>query len=155
MKIKPLSRARLERLIVDFVKGQSMCVLATCSEGRPRASAVEFFPSGLTLYILTEGGRKVENIGKNPLVSVAIYTPFLGWEKIKGVQVSGSAKIGLTGSRVFKEGVRAYRERLGKKAAVVPDVLKVIKVIPEEIDYLDTTLKSKGLAVRHTLRPAH
>lgn len=154
MKTKPLSRARLERLIVDFVKGRSMCVLATCSEGRPRASAVEFFPNGLTLYILTEGGRKIENIGKNPFVSAAIYTPFLGWENIKGVQVSGSAKIGLTGSRVFKEGVRAYRERLGKKEAVVPDFLKVIKVIPEEIEYLDTTLKSKDLAVRYTLRPA-
>ncbi len=81
-----LGEKDLEQRVVDFLATEGMCVLATCSENVPRASAVEFFEDGTTLYILTEGGRKVENISQNPAVSVAIHTQFIGWEKIKGIQ---------------------------------------------------------------------
>ncbi len=100
-------REELERLIVDFMDMQGMCVLATCSRGQPRASAVEFFPDGTTLYVMTEGGRKVENIERNPQVSVAIHTQFTGWDNIKGVQITGRAEIGGKGSAICAEGERA------------------------------------------------
>jgi nitroimidazol reductase NimA-like FMN-containing flavoprotein (pyridoxamine 5'-phosphate oxidase superfamily) len=78
MSHKALGREELERLIVDFMESQGMCVLATCSGNVPRASAVEFFPESTMIYVLTEGGRKVENGEKNPQVSVAIHTQFTG-----------------------------------------------------------------------------
>ena len=66
-------------MICDFLKTQATCVIATCSDSLPRASTVEFFPVGLTISIMTEGGRKVENIEKNPRVSIALSAPFMNY----------------------------------------------------------------------------
>jgi hypothetical protein len=152
MKHKALSREKLKTLIVEFFQSQGLCVLATCGRGKPRATPVEYFPDGLTLYVLTEGGRKLENIQENPEVSVAVSTAWLGWERSKGVQVSGRAVVGEAGSKIFREGVRAFRRRPGRAKASVPDVLKVIKIIPYEVEYLDLTLKSRGYGVLHMLK---
>ncbi len=146
-----LSQKDLERLIVDFLRTQGMCVLATCSAEGPRASAVEFFPDGTTLYILTEGGRKVANIAANPQVSVAIHTQFTGWDSIKGVQMAGTAEIGRAGSKIFDDGAEAYKKRRGLKSVTIPEFMNIIKITPKKIEYLDTTLKAKGLGVRHVL----
>ncbi|NYT20448.1 MAG: pyridoxamine 5'-phosphate oxidase family protein [Methanomicrobiales archaeon] len=146
-----LFRQDLERLILDFIEDQQMCVLATCADDIPRASAVEFFPRGFVLYILTEGGRKIENLSKNPFISVAIHTPFTGWDSIKGIQLSGMAEIGRTGSTIFREGEAAYRQRKSAPDFSLPEFLFVIRIVPATIEYLDTTLKTRGYAVRHTL----
>jgi len=150
MSDKNIGREELERLIVDFLGTQGMCVLATCSGGRPRASAVEFFPDGTILYVLTEGGQKVENVERNPRVSVAIHTQFTGWDTIMGVQITGDALIGGKGSSSFTEGEQAYARRK-KQAVKLPDFMKVIKITPQKIEYLDTTLRKTGYGVRHTL----
>lgn len=146
-----LSEKELEQMISRFMRTQGMCVLATCSGEEPRASAVEFFPSGTTLYILTEGGRKVENIKKNPRVSVAIHTQFTGWDSIKGIQMTGKAEIAKTGSKAFDEGAEAYRKRRGLKGVSIPSFMNIIKITPSRIEYLDTTLKDKGLDVKQVL----
>jgi uncharacterized protein YhbP (UPF0306 family) len=148
---KQLSPQELEKHILEFLATQGMCVLATCSGTMPRASAVEFFPKGTTLYVLTEGGRKIENLRQNPLVSVAIHTQFTGWDRIKGIQLTGTAEIGRSGSLVFIEGERAYRERKGDATLTVPPSLWVIKIRPQIIEYLDTTLRKQGYPVRHRL----
>jgi general stress protein 26 len=150
MSHKALGREELGRLIVDFMESQGMCVMATCSGGVPRASAVEFFPESTTIYVLTEGGRKVENVEKNPQVSVAIHTQFTGWDTTKGVQITGRAEIGGKGSAIFAEGERAY-ERRKKQSITLPDFMHVIRIKPEKIEYLDTTLRAKGFDVKHVL----
>ena len=142
---------RIEKLITEFLATQGMCVVATCSGDEPRASAVEFFPSGTVLYILTEGGRKTENIRKNPHVSVAIHTQFTGWDSIKGAQITGTAEVGEHGSKVFDEGVEAYTKRRNLKSITVPSYMHVLKITPRRIEYLDTTLRAKGMDVKHLL----
>lgn len=146
-----ISDKELEGLVSGFLRTQGMCVLATCSNGTPRASAVEFFPAGTILYILTEGGQKVANLFANPTVSVAVHTQFIGWDRIKGVQITGMAEVAKAGSRVFDEGAEAYRKRRGFKGVSIPDFMCIIKIVPEKIEYLDTTLKARGLGVRHLL----
>ena len=141
----------LERKISDFMRTQSMCVLATCSGDEPRASAVEFFPSGTIIYILTEGGRKIDNLRKNPQVSVAIHTQFTGWDSIKGVQITGVAEVAGPGSRAFDEGVEAYKKRRSLKSVSVPSFMYIIKISPRKIEYLDATLRAKGLDVKRVL----
>jgi general stress protein 26 len=145
-----MSTAKVERLIIEFMEQQGMCVLATCSGGVPRASPVEFFPAGTILYVLTEGGRKIENLEKNPRVSVAIHTQFTGWDSIKGIQMTGTAEIGGKGSAIFAEGAKAYADRK-KEAVMLPDSMNVIRIAPQKIEYLDTTLRAKGYDVKHVL----
>jgi general stress protein 26 len=117
---KEINRRKLESMICDFLKTQSTCVIATCSDSIPRASTVEFFPVGLTIYIITEGGKKLENIRKNPGVSIALSAPFTGWKGLKGLQMSGTAEIGRKGSAIFAEGVKAYKKRKGLKKVLMP-----------------------------------
>jgi hypothetical protein len=148
---KGLGREELEGLITGFLLSEPLCVLATCSEGSPRASTVEFFPSGTTIYILTEGGRKLENIRKNPRVSVAVHGPFGGWEGLRGLQITGTAETGRSGSEIFSEALSAYRRRRGSGAASIPDFMHAIRVRPARMEYLDTSLEGRGLRARHVL----
>ena len=147
---KELDRQELEHLIVDFLREQSLCVIATCSDNLPRASTVEYFPMATTIYILTEGGVKIENIARNPHVSIAVYAPFAGWQTVRGVQITGIAEIARKGSNVYEEGLAAFNKRRGR-TGTVPDIMTVIKVTPSSIEYLDAALGSKGFKARHTL----
>jgi general stress protein 26 len=148
---KEINRRKLESMICDFLKTQSTCVIATCSDSIPRASTVEFFPVGLTIYIITEGGKKLENIRKNPGVSIALSAPFTGWKGLKGLQMSGTAEIGRKGSAIFAEGVKAYKKRKGLKKVLMPDFMNVLKIIPSQIDYIDSELEKKGYEIRQTI----
>jgi hypothetical protein len=147
---KGLTNRELERLIVDLLKEQSLCVIATCSDNVPRASTVEYFPIATTLYVLTEGGVKMENIIRNPNVSIAVHAPFAGWQTVRGIQITGFAEIGRRGSRVYEEGLDAFNKRRGR-IGTVPNIMRVIKVKPSKIEYIDTALGNKGFKMRHTL----
>lgn len=78
---RELNRHEPEKLIIRFLETCSLCVIATCSDTIPRASTVEFFPIGTTLYILTEGGQKINNI-KKPHISIAIRGEFTEWSNV-------------------------------------------------------------------------
>ena len=147
---RELGKQELEHLIVDLLKEQSLCVIATCSDNVPRASTVEYFPMATTIYILTEGGVKIENIIHNPNVSIAVHAPFAGWQTVRGVQITGIAEIGRRGSSVYEEGLDAFNRRRGH-IGTVPDIISIIKVKPDKIEYLDASLGNKGFKVRHTL----
>lgn len=147
---RELGKAELEHLIIDLLKEQSLCVIATCSGNMPRASTVEYFPIATTIYILTEGGVKIENIFHIPNVSIAVHAPFAGWQTVRGVQITGIAEIGRKGSSVYEEGIDAFNKRRGR-IGTVPDIMKVIKVKPSKIEYLDAALGNKGYKVRQTL----
>lgn len=95
-------------------------MIATCADGESRASTVEFFQIGIKIYILTEGGKQVENIKRDLYVSIAIYAPFIGWENVKGLQFIGIVAIGRMDSQIFLEGKETYRMRRGLKEAHLP-----------------------------------
>jgi general stress protein 26 len=147
---RELNKQELEHLIADLIKEQSLCVISTCSNDVPRASTVEYFPIATTIYILTEGGVKIENITHNPNVSIAIHAPFAGWQTVRGIQITGLAEIGRRGSRIYEEGLDVFNKCRGQ-IGTVPDIMSVIKVKPNKIEYIDTALGNKGFKVRHTL----
>jgi len=147
---RELSKQELEHLIVDLLREESLCVIATCSGNVPRASTVEYFPIATTIYILTEGGVKIDNIIHNPNVSIAIHAPFAGWQSVRGVQITGIAEIGRRGSNAYEEGLAAFSKRRGQ-ISTVPVIMSIIKVKPSKIEYLDASLGNKGFKVRHTL----
>ncbi|MGW8272576.1 MAG: pyridoxamine 5'-phosphate oxidase family protein [Thermodesulfovibrionales bacterium] len=149
---KLLRRDELERSIIGFLMSHSTCVLATCGESGPRASTVEYFPQGLTLFILTEGGRKIANIRQNPEISLAVSSPFAGWDSVRGIQLSGTAEIGEKGSEIFRDGEEAFRKRRGLRGARIPDTMLVIRITPRVIEYLDMELCRRGGAPRQVFQ---
>ena len=83
----------LKEHIIEFLKEQNMCVLATCCDGLPRATPIEYHSKGLTMYFVGEPGTKLKNMKNNPNVSIGIFLPYTGWESVKGAQITGKAKI--------------------------------------------------------------
>ena len=59
--------------IEQYIKNKNVCVIATCSENKPRASTVNYVSDGFILYIVTsKKSIKHQNIKTNPNISVAI-----------------------------------------------------------------------------------
>lgn len=76
------------------IRHRSSLVLATCSKNDPRATVLEYFNEGLTLYIYGEPGKKIANIRQNKKVSAVIYEQPLDHGKFqKSVQLFGTAEL--------------------------------------------------------------
>ena len=131
-------------------------VLATSYKDIPRATPLEFFNEGLTIYIFGEGGGKIANMKRNNNVSAAIYQQPMKHNVIqKSLQILGKAEIinmknnpRLYKSKVKKWNMYAVAENLGRpllknkslsdkdKKAVVEKILyslSLIKIIPDHI----------------------
>ena len=103
----------------DPRKGKHRCgmlhrtalVLATSYKGEPRATALEFFNEGLTLYILGGPGAKIANIKRNPRVSACIYEQPLDHGKMQpSLQIFGMAELITVRSnpRLFKSKLKKW-----------------------------------------------
>jgi len=109
---KGYSKAAVRRKIIDFLNrtsgqadpkpGKGSCgmihknalVLATSAKDTPRATVLEFFNEGLTLYIFGEPGGKIANIKRNPRVSAVIYEQPLDHSKLQtSLQIFGKASL--------------------------------------------------------------
>ena len=131
-------------------------VLATSYKDIPRATPLEFYNEGLTIYVFGEGGGKIANIKRNHNVSAAIYQQPMKHNVVqKSLQILGKAEIinMKNNSRLYKAKVRkwnmyAVAESLGSpfiknkklsdkdKKAFVEKMLhsiNLIKIIPDHI----------------------
>jgi hypothetical protein len=106
------TQAAIRRDIVEFLNatsgrvdpnpGPSSCgirhrnalVLATCYGSRPRATVLEFFNEGMTIYVFGEPGGKIANIKRNPQVSAIVYEQPLDHGALqKSLQLFGRAEL--------------------------------------------------------------
>ena len=154
--LKPMTPKALEKRIIQFLKGQNMCVFATCSHDVPRATPIEYHSKGTTLYFVGEPGTKLNNLKTNPNVSIGIFHPYVGWESAKGAQITGKAKIiSRLDSSEFEEGLTANQcEKTAKELGLktFPDTgVELLKVEPQKIEFIDMSLKILGYSPRQTL----
>ena len=69
-------------------------VLSTCFKNKPRATALEFFNEGLTIYVFGEPGGKIANIKRNSNVSAVVYEQPLDHAKFqRSLQIFGVAEL--------------------------------------------------------------
>jgi hypothetical protein len=107
-KTKP--REQLETEILEFLNEASShpgttdkpgcplkhglaCVLATAYRGVPRATPIDFFADGLTIWLAGEPGLKIRNIRSNPHVAVGIYHPMDHSVLNRSLQITGTASL--------------------------------------------------------------
>ncbi len=68
-----LPEDKLKERIATLFKEQTKCTIATASsDGQPRATPLECFADGMTLYIYADPGTKIANIKVNPKVSISV-----------------------------------------------------------------------------------
>jgi hypothetical protein len=153
-----LPEDELKKHIATLFKEQTMCTIATASsDGQPRATPLECFAEGMTLYIFADPGTKIVNIKENPKVSISVcnqITPSWkgdDWKEIKAAQVTGVATIlqpdDPESIRVRKEVIRwqEFIGALGRDTSKPPNGL-VIKVVPSKIEYSESELMLKGFS---------
>lgn len=138
---KEMPKEVLIKEIQKFLKQRKILVLCTCSDNIPRATPMDFYidkkSNDFAIYLGPTPGKKVENIQKNPIVSMGIYTP-MDSGKIQGMQITASEKDKLI---FMKEGDQGFMEA----QKIVRGKRKLIlKIIPEKIELLDYDFSKKG-----------
>ena len=113
-------------------------VLATAANNRPRATVLEFFNEGLTIYIWGEPGGKIANIKRNPSVSAVIYEQPLNHGRFqRSIQLFGKAELITVRNnpRLFRARAKQWKIMdIGRK--ILSPVMKAKGVSPEEAENL-------------------
>lgn len=102
------------------IKHGNGLVLATASKNAPRATAVEFFNEGLTIYIFGEPGGKIANLKRNRKVSAFIYQPTDHSKVQQYLQIFATAELITLRSnpRLFRAKIRKWQlETMAKNMA--------------------------------------
>ena len=158
-----LARSDMERHIAAFLRRGNVCVLATCLNDVPRATPIEYYSDGLTIYVAASHATKVTNIEGNPRVSVAIcntpYTDWTDWYKVTGVQITGEPELLRYDDRPEEYVAalqvydwRKYRRALGV-AEEEPRKTTIIKIKPKRIEFRDLGLMREGYSVLQIWTP--
>ncbi|SDY97968.1 Pyridoxamine 5'-phosphate oxidase [Proteiniborus ethanoligenes] len=133
---KRLSTTELKQNIKSFLNENNLASLATCGNNIPRCSPVQYFTGNdLDIYVISAGGDKFNNIQDNPNVCLLVNTEYLDYKKIKGVQIFGQAHTSLKHSDLIDEAKRYAPHK--QLLAIQKDWINIIKIVPEEIVYLD------------------
>ena len=138
-----LSREELSREIVQFIRRHKICTLATCSEGVPRSTPVRYRSKGMTIYVFAEGGGKMENLKKNPKISVSLYGAYSGLKSVKGLQMWGKAEIlHPKDKEKFQEARDMWMSQKRKDISQdirqnMPSIMKAIKITIDKARYLN------------------
>lgn len=131
-----MSHEQLHTAIRYFLMEHNQGSLATTINNIPRSSPVMFYlGDNLDIYILSAGGDKFKALNQNQNVCLLVSTEYLDYKRIKGVQIFGTGITGERGSDVFREAEGFCSD----KASMSKDGIKVIKIAPREIVYLDST----------------
>lgn len=133
---------QLEFFIKEFLKEHKSASLATCLNNVPRSSPVQYYMGeGLDIYIPSAGGQKFKAIERNSTICLLVNTEYIDYRKIKGVQIFGKANTSLQDKGLINEA-KSY---IPNAHSLEEDKLQVIKIIPEEIIYLDSIEKGERI----------
>lgn len=130
----------LRTAIEAFFTGHNTCAMATGAGEFVRCTPLEYQYRDGVFWIFSEGGLKFRALERNVNVCLAIYEPYAGFAKLASAQVMGVAEIVDPADSVFAEAAAAKgipADRVPKLA----QVLRLIKVVPTSIDFLDSSLK--------------
>jgi hypothetical protein len=136
------SPEELKERILRFLSRCQIGSLATCSDNIPRSTPVRFGYRDLTIFVLTEGGGKMQNIEMNPNVCFSVYGTYTGFRSCRGIQLWGKAEILKPGDKeaylpAFQTLNLEEREDLKKlDTGDIRMEMPIIKITPERIRYL-------------------
>jgi nitroimidazol reductase NimA-like FMN-containing flavoprotein (pyridoxamine 5'-phosphate oxidase superfamily) len=158
-----MTKDELHQRIVEHLASQSMCVISTCSGDIPRATPIEYYSEGLTLYMTVDPGVKVDNLRKNQRISIGVcnnirpdWANGVDWASVRSAQITGVAKFLVEGTPEYKHALEVYKYWIFPKACGLdPEVINkgriYIKVEPEKIEYMEFALKRRGYGSRQVL----
>ena len=134
----------LEKAIISYLDSHRHMALATVKDdGSPYCSIVSYINKGLTIFFMTDpSSQKGKNIALCPKVGVAISEDYLDWDKIEGVQLTGSVEW-ITDPVELKQVQQMFAQKFPQVHkylsgyGVTIDIIPFLRVTAKSINYLD------------------
>lgn len=139
----PDARERLEA----FLAARHVCALATGHGDAVRCTPIEYGWHDGAFWLFSEGGRKFAHLAHNPHVCLAVFDSSSEFGSLHSVQIQGTATIVEPFSAAYLQALAAKHipEEAARKAG---GRLHLIKVVPQEADFLDSSLRADGYSIR-------
>ncbi len=142
-----MPQQQLKDLVEGFLTSHNTCAFACAAGDFVRCTPLEYSYRDGVFWIFSEGGLKFFALERNRNVSLAVFDPYDGFGKLASAQIGGVAEIIDPDDDAF---AKAAREK-GIQDAALPKIkqaLHLIKVVPQQIDFLSSELKGQGFDVR-------
>jgi uncharacterized protein YhbP (UPF0306 family) len=142
-----MDRGELLLEIGTFLKKHKVCALATAAGDFVRCTPIEYNYVDGCFYLFSEGGLKFRALESNKHVCLAIYEENTDFGSLAGLQVTGTAEIVEPWSDEYLKVVK-FRKIPVEALKKLPQPMNLIKIVPEEFDFLESALKKRGFSSR-------
>ena len=146
---RKLEKAKLQEQIERYLCSKNTCALATGTGEYVRCTPIEYSWHDGCFWMSSEGGKKFIGLAENPNVCLAIFDPYEGFGKLRGIQVSGKAELIEPFSPLYlahadhqKIPIQALRQ--------LSHPLHLIRVTPVQFECLFSEWKELGYSSRQT-----
>ena len=138
----------LKQQVLKYLETHNTMTLGTCSDDVPWAATVFYASDGLRLYFFSvPDSRHCQNLAANPRVAVTVQEDYHDWQKIKGIQLEGTAilvdsiiekaKAMAVYARKYPEVIRLFTNPASGLFHKAFLKVKFYCVVPEKLFFID------------------
>ena len=138
----------LKRQVLSYLEVHNTMTLGTCLGDVPWAATVFYASDDLHLYFFSvPDSRHCQNLAANPRVAVTVQEDYHDWQKIKGIQLEGTAilvdsiiekaKAMAVYARKYPEVIRLFTNPASGLFYKAFLKVKFYCVIPEKLFFID------------------
>lgn len=131
----------------QFIMAHHVCAMAAASKDIVRCTPIEYSYADGAFWMFSEGGLKFAALKENHKVCLAIFESNPSFGGLHSVQVSGTAEIVEPFSKQYMK-LLEYKHIPSEMIRRMEEPMNLIKVVPEEADFLDSDLKKEGYGSR-------
>jgi uncharacterized protein YhbP (UPF0306 family) len=108
----------LKQQVLSYLETHNTMTLGTCSGDMPWAATVFYASDDFRLYFFSvPDSRHCQNLAANPRVAVTVQEDYHDWQKIKGIQLEGTA--------ILVDSIIEKAKAMAVYARKYPEVIKL------------------------------
>lgn len=108
----------LKQQVLSYLETHNTMTLATCSGDAPWAATVFYASDDVRLYFFSvPDSRHCQNLAANPRVAVTVQEDYHDWQRIKGIQLEGTA--------ILVDSIIEKAKAMAVYACKYPEVIKL------------------------------
>ncbi len=108
----------LRQQVLKYLETHNTMTLGTCSDDVPWAATVFYASDDFRLYFFSvPDSRHCQNLAANPRVAVTVQEDYHDWQKIKGIQLEGTA--------ILVDSIIEKAKAMAVYARKYPEVIKL------------------------------
>jgi uncharacterized protein YhbP (UPF0306 family) len=108
----------LKQQVLKYLETHNTMTLGTCADDVPWAATVFYASDDFRLYFFSvPDSRHCQNLAANPRVAVTVQEDYHDWQKIKGIQLEGTA--------ILVDSIIEKAKAMAVYARKYPEVIKL------------------------------